>query len=74
MTRQETLERINRLLKDLDKETLQELLSGLEHQTTLTVLPSKGGKIGRHKPLQVKEGRQSEDIIREARDSRENAL
>ncbi len=74
MTRHEAIEKIDRVLECLDTGTLQRLLADLEYYQKLSIIPSKGGRIGRYKPLPVKEGRNSEEIIREARDSRENTL
>jgi hypothetical protein len=73
MTRHDTLEKINHHLKHWETERLEQFLENLE-TTRLEILPGKGGKIGRHKPVPVKSKIGSEQIIREARDSRENKL
>jgi hypothetical protein len=74
MTRHEALEKINQRLEHLDTEKLEQFLKDLETEK-LEIIPGKGGKIGRHKPVPVKSKTLgSEHIIREARDSRENNL
>jgi hypothetical protein len=75
MTRHESIEKLNSHLEHMNDEEIERLVISLEHTGKLTVIPGDGRKVGRHKPLPMKPGSQpSEDIIREARDSRENAL
>jgi hypothetical protein len=73
MTRHETLEKINHHLEHWETKKLEQLLENLEVQT-LEILPGRGGKIGRHKPVLVKSKTGSEQIIREARDNRQSKL
>jgi hypothetical protein len=69
MTRHKIIEAINHRLEQLETRRLKQLLETFE-TTRLEILPGKGRKIGRHKPVPVKSNMGSEQIIREARDSR----
>jgi hypothetical protein len=70
MPRREIIKAINQRLEQLETERLEQLLETLETEK-LEVIPGDGRKMGRYKPVPVKSDVGSEQIIHEARDSRE---
>jgi hypothetical protein len=71
MTRHEEIEKLNQQL-NAENADLRLMLG---QKISLTFIPGDGRKVGQRKPLPLKPGSpSSEDLIREARDSREDAL